>query len=100
MPEVIDLATIGGVAAFTIATIEVIKRVFLKNVTEKPWYGMTTNVMTVGVAVGAAVAYRFVGDPDLPWETVIMNGVGGAVTAIGGYEGVANLIRILFNRHP
>lgn len=98
MTEAIDLTTITGVAAFTLAVTEAVKRIFLKNATERPWYGTVVNIMTVGFAVGGAVAYRLLADPTVPWDATIYNGVGGAVMAVGGYEGVTNLLRALFKR--
>lgn len=91
-----DLVTIGGVAALIAVVVQLLVKPALRGQEEKSWHGLAVNGMAVVLGIGAAFVGGLINDT--VWaassiaETAVI-GLGGGLLAVGGYEGVHNIVR-------
>lgn len=93
--EVADLLTVAGVGGVTLLLIQFFVKPLVEKLlgTESSWRGVTLNLSAF--IIGIALAFLGQATVGLSYENALqafLTGVGGAVTAIGAYENIKNLV--------
>ena len=91
----LNLLTYGGVAAISALVVQFLVKPALKSYTSAPWYSFGVNGLAAALGVVFAFGGALIGGSD--WSAssiaeIVVVGLFGGLTAIGGYEGVKNVI--------
>ena len=90
-----NLLTYGGVAALIALVVQLLVKPALRSKEDAAWHGLAVNVVAVLLGIGASFVGAVIAET--AWTASIIaqtavTGLGGGLLAIGGYEGVNNII--------